>query len=144
MKKTSATLHGNAPAQNETSATLHGNAFRRDWSPNMGPPKMAQTMYFKMFWNLFGAPPEHPSCAHQEMDQCKWTLKSAQGDRAKHSFSNLFLQFVFFGLHLVAAPGMAFILKNAIPHISGWVFQCLCTKAVCMVSNENAFTLQQT
>ena len=28
IKKTSATLHGNAPAKNGTSAALHGNAFR--------------------------------------------------------------------------------------------------------------------
>ena len=56
----------------------------------MGPPKTAQTIYFKMFWNLFGARPEHPSCAHQKMDQLKWMPKSAQGDRTKHVFLKRF------------------------------------------------------
>ena len=72
--KTSATLHGNAPAKNGTSAALHGNAFR-------------------VFMVQLGA------------------SKSSPGDRTKHSFSNTFLHFLFFGLHLVAAPGVAFILK---------------------------------
>ena len=52
----------------------------------MGPPKTLQTMYLNMFLNIFGSPPEHPLCAHQEMAQRKWTLTSAQGDRTKHSF----------------------------------------------------------
>ena len=106
-----AALHGNASENLKTSATLHGNALRRDWSPKMGPPKTLQTMYFNVLLNIFGGPPEHPLCAHQEMDQLKWTPKSAQGDRSKHSFSKLFLLVLFFGLVLVAAPGEAFIFK---------------------------------
>ena len=67
-QKTSATLHGNAPAKNGTSATLHGNAFR-------------------VFMVELGA------------------SKSSPGDRTKHSFSGVVLRIVFFGIHLVAAPG---------------------------------------
>ena len=106
-----ATLHENASEKLETSATLHENASRPDWSPKMGPLKTLQTIYFKMFLNIFGVPPEHPLCAHQKMDHPKWTPKSAQGDRTKHSFLKLFLLFLFFGLHLVTAPAVPFIFK---------------------------------
>ena len=106
-----AALHGNASEKLKTSATLHGNASRPDWSPKTGPPKMLQTIYFKMFWHIFGEPPERPLSAHQKLDERKWTPKSAQGDRTKHSFLNLFLLFLFFGLILVAAPGEALIFK---------------------------------
>ena len=107
-----ATLHGNASEKLKTSATLHGNASRPDWSPKTGPQKTLQTIYFKMFLNIFGGPPEHPLSAHQKMDHPKWTPKSAQGDRSKHSFSKLFLLILFFGLILVAAPGEALIFKK--------------------------------
>jgi hypothetical protein len=92
-RKTSAALHGNVSEKVKTSATLHGNACRPDCPPNMCPPKTPQTMYFKLFLKLFRAPPEHLSCAHQKIDQPKWTPKSAQGDRTKHSFSNSFVAF---------------------------------------------------
>ena len=52
-QKTSATLHENAPAQKETNATLHGNAFRLLMGPQSGPPKIAQSSYFKLFGTLF-------------------------------------------------------------------------------------------
>ena len=68
-QKTSAKLHGNAPAKNGTSAALHGNAFR-------------------VFMVRSGA------------------SNSSPGDRTKHSFSNRFLLILFFGIHLVAAPGV--------------------------------------
>ena len=64
-----------------------------------------------MFLNIFGGPPEHPLSAYQKMDHPKWTPKSAQGDRTKHLFLNLFLLILFFGLVLVAAPGVPFIFK---------------------------------
>ena len=50
--KTSATLHENASAQKETNATLHENAFRLLMGPQSGPPKIAQTIYFKRFGTL--------------------------------------------------------------------------------------------
>ena len=65
-QKTSATLHGNAPAKNGRSAALHGNAFR-------------------VFMVQLGA------------------FKSSPGDRTKHSFSNLFLLILFFGIRMFGA-----------------------------------------
>ena len=82
-----------------------------DWSPQKGPSKTLQTIYFKIVLSIFGVPPEHPLFAHQKIDQLKWTPKSAQGDRTKHLFLNIFLLILFFGLHLVTAPGMPFIFK---------------------------------
>ena len=64
-----------------------------------------------MFLKLFGAPLKHPSCAHQKMDHPKWTPKSSQGNRTKHSFSGLILQTLLFGIHLVAATSVPFIWK---------------------------------
>ena len=76
------------------------NACHAAWerlSPRLFPQKvsseMPRTSYFKLFSRLFRAPPEHPSCAHQKIDQLKWTPKSAPGDRTKHLFSNSFEHF---------------------------------------------------
>ena len=118
---TNATLHGSAPAKRKTSATLHGNAFRRDWSPKMGPPKTAQTIYFQMFWNLFGARPEHPSCAHQKMDQLKWTPKSAHSECSKYVFSQPFLKILFFRIRFERT----LLLRSAFKHAtSQWFYRC--------------------
>ena len=46
--KTSATLHGSAPAEKKVSATLHGNAFAV-WMVQMGPPKKASLKQLKPF-----------------------------------------------------------------------------------------------
>ena len=108
-----ATLHGNTSEKLKTSATLHVNASSPDWSPKMGPLKTLQTIYVKMFLDIFGVRPEHPLCAHQKMDHPKWTPKSAQGDRTKHLFSYCFLLILFFGLLLVTAPGVPFIFKKS-------------------------------
>ena len=35
-----------------------------DWSPQKGPQKTSQTIYFEMFLKFFGAPLKHPSWAH--------------------------------------------------------------------------------
>ena len=110
-RKMSVTLHGNASEKLKTSATQHGNASRPDWSSKMSPPKMLQTIYFKIVLNIFGVPPEQSLCALQKIDQPKWTPKSTQGDRTKHSFLSLFLLILFFGLHLVTVPGVPFIFN---------------------------------
>ena len=82
-----------------------------DWSTKMGPPKTLQPSDSKLFLNLFGAPPEHPSCAHQKIDQLKWTPKSARGDLTKLAFSNFCLHFLLVGVDLVTALGVPFILN---------------------------------
>ena len=46
--KTSATLHGSAPAEKKVSATLHGNAFAV-WMVQMGPPKKGSQKQSKPF-----------------------------------------------------------------------------------------------
>ena len=71
-----------------------------DWSPQKGPSKTLQTIYFKIVLNIFGVPPEHPLCAHQKIDHPKWTPKSAQGDRTKH----LFLLIFFFAHFVLRTP----------------------------------------
>ena len=81
------------------------------WSPQKDPPKTSQTICFKMFLKFFRAPLEHPSCAHQKMDHPKWTPKSSQGNRTKHSFSRRILLILIFGIQVVAAPSMLFILQ---------------------------------
>ena len=82
-----------------------------DWSPQKGPLKTSQTVYFKLFWMFFGAPLEHPIWAHQKMEQPKWAPKSSPVDRTKHSFSKLFLLILFFGIVLMASPNVPFIFK---------------------------------
>ena len=77
-----------------------------------GSPQNIPTCCFYMFLKLFGAPLKHPSCAHQKMDHPKWTPKSSQGKRTKHSFFELILQTLLFGIHLVAAPSAPFICKS--------------------------------
>ena len=81
------------------------------WSPQKDPPKTPQTICFNMFLKFFGAPLEHPSCAHQKMDHPKWSPKSSQGNHTKQSFSGHILHILLFGIHLVAAPSVPFIWK---------------------------------
>ena len=56
-QKMSATLHGNAPAQNRTSATLHGNAFRifrvQSGASKKVPPKCARPLFLNGCLMLF-------------------------------------------------------------------------------------------
>ena len=108
----SAALHGNALENLKTSATLHGNASRPDWSSKMGPLKTLQTIYFKIVLNIFGDPPKHPLCAHQKIDQLKWTPKSAQGDRTKHRFLNLFFAHFVLRARLGGRPRRALHFQN--------------------------------
>ena len=82
-----------------------------NWCPQKGPPKTPQTIYFKMVLTFFGAPSEHPSWAHQKMEQPNWAPKSSLGDRAKHLFSSLFFLFLFSGIVLMASPNRPFIFK---------------------------------
>jgi hypothetical protein len=39
-----------------------------DWSPQQGPQKTSQTVYFKLFWTFIGGPSKHRSCAHTGPD----------------------------------------------------------------------------
>ena len=80
-----------------------------DWCPQKGPPKTPQTIYFNMVLKFLGAPSEHPSWAHQKMEQPKWAPKSSLGDRAKHLFSNLFLYFLFFLLLILIKYNTQFV-----------------------------------
>ena len=73
---TTLTLH-------ETRPTLHGNAPAKN-----GTSAALHGNAFRVFMVQLGA------------------SKSSPGDRTKHSFSNLFLQLLFFGIHLLAAPGV--------------------------------------
>ena len=81
------------------------------WSSQKDPQKASQTICFNMFLKFVGGPLEHPSCAHQKMDHPKWTPKSSQGNRTKHSFSGRILLILIFGIQVVAAPSMLFILQ---------------------------------
>ena len=58
-----------------------------DGSPKTGAPKISQTVILKQFLTFFKAPLEHPRRAHTKRDHPKWTPKSSQGNRTKHSFS---------------------------------------------------------
>ena len=53
-QKTSATLHGNAPAPKKTSATLHGSAPAKKWSPKKGPKKRSKPFEINVFRCFFG------------------------------------------------------------------------------------------
>ena len=44
-------------------------------------------VFLKLFWSPTGAP---ELCTSKKKNQLKWTPKSAQGDRTKHSFSICF------------------------------------------------------
>ena len=81
------------------------------WPPKKDPSKTSQTMCFILFLKLFGAPLEHPVCAHQNMDHPKWMPKSSQGTRTKQCFSGRILLILIFGIHLVAAPSVPFMWK---------------------------------
>ena len=55
-----------------------------DWSPQKGPKKTFQTVYFKLFLMFIGGPLKHPSCAHQKKEEPKWAPKSAQSECSKY------------------------------------------------------------
>ena len=76
-----------------------------------GPNTNSQTMIFKHFLVLSKAPLGHPQRADTERDHPKWMPKSSQGNRTKHSFSEHILLIFLFGIHLVAAPSVPFVLK---------------------------------
>ena len=79
--------------------------------PQNDPPENTPN---HLFYNVFCTFLEIHRSTHfvpKKMDHPKWTPKSAQGDRTKHTFLKLFLLFLFFGLVLVAAPGEACIFK---------------------------------
>ena len=75
--------HGTDTKNQKTSATLHENAPAKN-----GTSAALHGNAFRAFMVQLGA------------------SKSSPGDRTKPSFSNVFLHFLFFGIHLVAAPGM--------------------------------------
>jgi hypothetical protein len=88
-----------------------------DWSPQEGPKKTSQTIYFIMFFLFVGAPVEHLSCAHQKMEQPKWAPKSAQSECSKCCYFPI--RFKDLGLlhPLLVHPSFSIRFQNAQKYI---------------------------
>jgi hypothetical protein len=82
-----------------------------DWSPQQGPQKTSQTVYFKLFWTFIGGPSKHPSCAHEKMEQPKWAPKSAHSECSKYLVFRRFLKIVVFCLRFWRAILFRFVFK---------------------------------
>jgi hypothetical protein len=82
------------------------------WSPQTSPPKTPQTVYFKLFLMFCGAPLEHPSCAHQKMEQPKWAPKRAHSGCATYLFFKRFLMILVLCLHFWHAILFRFLCKT--------------------------------
>jgi hypothetical protein len=82
------------------SATMHGNLFLvrmvQIGLPKRVPPQTSQSICFPLLLMFFGAPLEHPSCAHQKMEQLKGAPKSVHSECSKYSFFQRMLQILFF------------------------------------------------
>ena len=82
-----------------------------DWSPQKDPPKTSQTIYLKMVLKFFGAPLEHPSWAHQKMEQPKWVPKSGHSECSKCYFFHRFLTILVFCIRFWRALLFRFVFK---------------------------------
>jgi len=82
-----------------------------DWSPQKGPQKASQTVYFKLLLTFSGAPLKHLSCAHQKMEQPKWAPKSAHSECSKYVFFRRCLINVVFRLRFWRAILFRFVFK---------------------------------
>ena len=81
-------------------------------SPQKGPPKTSQTIYFKLFSKFVGASLEHPRSAHKKMEQPKWAPKSAYSECSKYLLFQRFLIIMVFRLLFWRTIIFRFVFKT--------------------------------
>ena len=72
---------------------------------------MFQTFCFNMFLKFFGVPLEHPSRAHQKMEQPKWAPKSTHSECSKYLFFERLFRILVFCIRFWRTLLFRFVFK---------------------------------